>query len=134
MGYSKHIIKITPVEQATQENYQRIVDAIGHYSFRYHDGIIDDATWNDGDGTKWYEFYDDIYSIAKTLPDLIITFQKIGEDHYYSWDENASDDIFTVTLNGENIVDDERDLTNDEIDTFEDLYERTADIQLEPKH
>ena len=130
MGYyTNHIIRIVPVEQQTQENYQRIIDTLGHFpsygdewSMRYHHNILEDSNWNDGLGSKWYEFHNEVQRLSEELPDLEIEFLWIGEDHRYWYDEDCVDDQGRYLFKNGEMIEEERKMNNEELKWFENTY------------
>lgn len=131
MGYyTKHIIRIVPAEEATRENYQKIINMFeGEVSFlTYHDGILDDSSINDGDGSKWFhpEEYADIMS--KDLP-FAFEIECIRDNHKYrqwvqEWGDNEGywkgDDMWHYDVyDGESK---EREMTEEEAENFEKIY------------
>lgn len=137
MGYyTKHIIKILPEEQATKDNYLRFCEAFfknsgeGYASFRFHDGLLDDANWNSGCGRKWYSFHKSIIDISKAVPDLTIQFMTEGEDYKY-WllgDTHASQDAYLYTLKNGEILEN-RNLTEEEVDNLRLLHDKNIECE-----
>ena len=121
------------------EKLNEVIKEITKYCFRiYDDEYIIDDNYNDGFGSKWYSFNDDIYIISEILPTLKIlveaeeengnTWKRIVKNGYDSSSEDSSD----IEEEDEENEDNEENEENEGIEeNEEEINNENNDIGIE---
>ena len=85
MGYyTLHKIRIINNRYNNLRNLERllkVIEEVSKYEYRIEsESYIIDDEYNDGHGSKWYSFDEDIYIISKKLPKLKILVEALEEN------------------------------------------------------
>ena len=96
MGYyTQHKISIINKHNNIRnlERLLKVIEEVTNYDYRIEynnydekESYIIDDEWNDGHGSKWYSFDEDIFVISERLPKLAILIEA-REENGYTWEK-----------------------------------------------
>ena len=117
------------------ERLLKVIEEVTNYDYRIEynnydekESYIIDDEWNDGHGSKWYSFDEDIFVISERLPKLAILIEA-REENGYTWEKIVKGGYSYNYINeDEDNEEDEEDEDNEENEEDEENVQDNVEI------